>query len=85
MNSDEIIACVRARFLASVPHLPASSLTDQADLFALKVLDSLSVVEFAVFLEKEFGVRVAASDLTRARLGTVSAIADLVESRIRRS
>jgi acyl carrier protein len=82
MDTREISDRIRARLSASAPHLPAAALTEQASLFDLQFLDSLSTVELAVFLEKEFGIRVAAADLNRARFGTIAAIVALVESRI---
>ncbi len=41
-------------------------------------IDSLSLVEILLFVERRFGVRIPDSHLTRSNLQTVSALADCV-------
>jgi acyl carrier protein len=81
MSREELVARVRGCVRRCAPQASEEALAPGASLFDNKVLDSLTTVELAVQLEREFGVRVRAADLSRERFGTVESIADFVESR----
>ncbi|MDE2491266.1 MAG: acyl carrier protein [Elusimicrobia bacterium] len=83
MSAETTVERVRRCLRRCAPQAPEEALAPGAPLFDNKVLDSLTTVELALLLEREFGVRVRAADLSRERFGTVEAIARFVESRAR--
>lgn len=85
MKKDEIVARVREKLASLAPALGAGSLGPDEPLFGSGAFDSIALVQTALFLESEFGVRVAAADLTGKGFRSLGAIAELVESRRRES
>jgi acyl carrier protein len=57
------------------------NLADDTELKESGILDSLATVELAMFLEEQFGIELAASDLETANLITIASIAHLVETK----
>ena len=55
------------------------NLTDQTDLKANGILDSLSTLRLVSFLEEKFGIELTPDDLEPESLATVEAIAGLVQ------
>jgi acyl carrier protein len=53
-------------------------LTDDYPLIRRRAVDSLDTLRIAVFLEKEFGVTVADSEMTHKNFSTISALATFV-------
>jgi D-alanine--poly(phosphoribitol) ligase subunit 2 len=62
--------------------LKIESISDDTDLFAAAVLDSLGLVELLLGLEEEFGIRISAVDLELDRFRTVAAITAFVSSKL---
>lgn len=81
METDEIIARVRRKLAELAPGLGGEALAARAPLRASGGLDSIALVSLALFLEREFGVRVKAADLTGDGFRDLEAVARLVESR----
>jgi acyl carrier protein len=57
------------------------SLTDDYDLLAGEVIDSLGIAELITFLEKEYGIQVDDGDLDPENFRTVGKIVAFVESK----
>ena len=51
---------------------PAYDLTDTEGIVTGGLMDSFSLAEFAVYVEKEFGVYIPDSDLTVAKMDTLN-------------
>ncbi len=78
---DEIAAAIREMLTRAKPNvMPAMKDTD--DLVEHGVLDSLLVVSLVTFLEERFDCRLDYEDLTEENLGSVAAMARLVEKRV---
>ncbi len=56
-------------------------LKNDTSLLESDILDSISVLELVLFLEKQFGVNVASEDLTLENFGTVDAICAYLRSK----
>ena len=52
------------------------------DLFALGLLDSMGAIELLVYIEDEFGVFIAPTEVERAEMNTVNLIIHQVEIRL---
>ena len=61
------------RLSASEPIGPETALLDEG-----LALDSVSLLDFLLALEREFGCRVEESEITPENLGTVARVAELV-------
>ena len=46
------------------------------------IMDSVDVLHFVIFIEDEFGIRIAESDLTKKNFATISAVAALVARKL---
>lgn len=57
------------------------SLTEDYDLLAGEVIDSLGIAELIAFLEKEYGIQVDDGDLDPENFRTVGKIVAFVESK----
>ena len=68
---------VIAEFLANSAGLP--TLDPQADLIALGIIDSLTMMDLLVFVESRFGVRIDFHDLTPTTFESVARFAQVVE------
>jgi acyl carrier protein len=60
---------------------PDYQFTDDDALLGKGIIDSLGVMELISFVEEEFGVAVADTDITEQNLGSVSAVARYVASK----
>lgn len=82
MRRSEIVARVQVFLREGRSHILSESLVEDTPLFENGVMNSLTMVETALFLEREFGVRVVASELSRERFGSLAAIAEFIEARL---
>ncbi|MBI4422464.1 MAG: hypothetical protein HY554_01985 [Elusimicrobia bacterium] len=57
------------------------AVTRETPLFDSGALDSLLIIEFALFLEQRFQVRIEAHEIDRRNFATVSAVARLVAAK----
>lgn len=53
----------------------------EADLIDLKILDSFSVVELAMFVQTRFGVEFEPEELVRANLCSLNRLTALIDSK----
>ena len=60
---------------------PRAELTDDLPLIADRVVDSMGVLRLVAWLEEEFGLSIAHSEVVPANFGTIAGIARLVESK----
>ncbi len=83
MNADQIIQTVRQYLLQT--HLPGedpANLAPTTELLASGILDSLATLELVSFLENQFAITLEAHEVDAANLGTLSAIATMVQSKL---
>src|SRR3954470_2189741 len=60
---------------------PDYQFTDDDALLGKGIIDSLGVMELISFVEEEFGVAVADTDITEQNLGSVNAVSRYVASK----
>jgi len=78
----EVVTWMRSRLGSRVPSDP---LPDDVAVFGRNgLLDSLTVLELVVFIEKKFGIEVAAHQVNADEIGTLGALVRFVDSRRRR-
>ncbi len=58
------------------------TITDEQDLLLSGLLDSLSVIRVATFLEEHFKIKVAAEDLIVENFGSCNSMASYVHSKL---
>ena len=75
MITDVIMEFVKEDLLSG----QAMDLDLETPLFSGRLVDSVKLVELSVFLEDEFGIKVAASDIDPANIDSVKLIAEFVE------
>ncbi len=83
MSADQIIQTVRQYLLQT--HLPGedpSNLTPTTELLSSGILDSLATLELVSFLEQEYSITLEAHEVDAANLGTLDAIATLLQSKL---
>lgn len=73
MTDDDFEPVLR-EFLAE--RFGAGEVASDAPLFDLGILDSMNVLEVAVFLEKRFGIRVAPYDLVPGNFQSLARLSD---------
>lgn len=61
---------------------PPEPFTPQSDLIDSGLLDSLSIIELLVFIEKRFGMPIDNADVSPRNFRTVSAVSSLVAERL---
>lgn len=60
-----------------------SEISDSEPLFGSGLeLDSIDALELVVSLEKRYGIKIGSSEESKAALASVSALADLIESKV---
>lgn len=74
MNQDEILQQVKG-FLAQFINV---SVSEDEDLFASGLVNSLFAMQLVLFIEKEFAVKVENEDLDLANFRTLNAIVDFI-------
>ena len=79
---DDITQTVKSFILEQfLPGEDPSALTPSTQLMASGILDSLATLELVAFLEKRFGIELAAHETGVDRMGTLTDIAKLVQSK----
>ena len=77
--SDTVEARIRAFILGNFMVAPEdSSFADTDSLLSLGIIDSMGVLELATFLQKEFGVDAAPSEVSPGNFDSIAAIAAFV-------
>jgi acyl carrier protein len=79
MSRDEILSRLRSFVDENFLYMrPGFELRDDASLLGNGVVDSMGVMEMIAFLEEEFQVVVADTDITEENIGSLDAIANYV-------
>ena len=82
---DEIMHAVKDYILTTfLPGEDPNALTPAMPLRTSGILDSLATLELVAFLEKRFGIELAAHETGVDRMGTLTDIAKLVQSKLPR-
>ena len=82
---DEIIATVKAYVLEQfLPGEDPRSLTPATPLITSGILDSLATLDLVAFLEQRYDIELEAHEADASRLGTLTDIAQLVQSKLAR-
>jgi acyl carrier protein len=83
MSTEEIIQSVKQFILTSfLPGEDPQALTNSTQLITGGILDSLATLELVSFLEEKYGIQLEAHEVDASRIGTLSAIAELVTSKV---
>lgn len=83
-TTDDIKAKVKNFILSEfLPDEDPDSLTDETALISDGILDSIATIKLVSFLEEQFGVSLAAHELSADYLDSVNAIAEIVQSKRR--
>ena len=81
MTNEEIIRTVKEYILKTfLPGEDPKALTESTQLITGGVLDSLATLELVSFLEQQYGIELQAHEVDAANLGTLTAIATLVQA-----
>ena len=62
----------------------ASAITDDASLITSGIVDSTGMLEVIAFLESEYGIAIADTEMTPANLETIERIAAFVSKKLSR-
>lgn len=80
---DQIASTVKTYILETLlPGEDPAQLTMDTPLMASGILDSLATLELVSFLERQYGIELEAKDMDASRLGTLTDIAKLVNSKL---
>lgn len=83
MTNEEVIRTVKEYILKTfLPGEDPKALTESTQLITGGVLDSLATLELVSFLEQQYGIELQAHEVDAANLGTLTAIASLVQSKV---
>ena len=83
MTNEEIIRTVKEYILKTfLPGEDPKALTESTQLITGGVLDSLATLELVSFLEQQYGIELQAHEVDAANLGTLTAIAALVQTKV---
>ena len=83
MTNEEIIRTVKDYILKTfLPGEDPKALNESTQLITGGVLDSLATLELVSFLEQQYGIELQAHEVDAANLGTLTAIAALVQSKV---
>jgi acyl carrier protein len=78
VETGEILARISAFVAETFYREPGRSIPPGEPLVSSGLIDSFGLVDLSLFLEREFGARVDASELGSGRADTLAEIADLV-------
>jgi acyl carrier protein len=83
VTNEEIIRTVKEYILKTfLPGEDPKALTENTQLITGGVLDSLATLELVSFLEQQYGIELQAHEVDAANLGTLTAIAGLVQAKV---
>jgi acyl carrier protein len=83
VTNEEVIRTVKEYILKTfLPGEDPKALTESTQLITGGVLDSLATLELVSFLEQQYGIELQAHEVDAANLGTLTAIASLVQSKV---
>jgi acyl carrier protein len=73
-DRDSVIQCLREWLVKTNPAAAGVRLDSDTDIIASRILESLQIVEFILFLERQTGRHILAEDLNPANLRTLDSI-----------
>jgi len=80
---EDIMRTVKDHILTTfLPGEDPEALTPSTPLMSSGILDSLATLELVSFLEQRFGIELQAHEADASRLGTLSDIAKLVQTKL---
>lgn len=83
VSTTDITRDVREYIITTfLPGEDPSALTDATPLISSGILDSLATIELVSFLEQRYGIELEAKDVDNSKLGTLTEIARLVQSKL---
>lgn len=80
---DAVASTVKSYILTTfLPGEDPSALTESTPLMTSGILDSLATIDLVAFLEEQFDIELEARDVDASRLGTLTEISKLVNSKL---
>ena len=79
--TDEIISKLNTYITSEIMRQPDRTLTPTEPLISAGLVDSFSLVDLALFIEEEFGVRIDDTELNQDTFDTLQELAALIQSR----
>lgn len=79
--ADEVVSTLASYIANDILKQPKRSLGPDTRLISSGLVDSLSIVDLAIFVEESFGVKIKPAELTAQTFDTLGELASLVESR----
>ena len=79
--SDEVIRQLAAYIAANILHQPKRVLAPDQALLSSGMVDSLSLVDLAAYVEDAFGVHLDDSELNKETFDSLTQLAALIDSR----
>ena len=80
---EDVVRTVKEYVMTTfLPGEDPSQLTESTPLITGGILDSLATLELVSFLEQRFGIELEAHEVDAERLDTLTAIANLVKSKV---
>jgi acyl carrier protein len=79
--ADDVIKQLAVHIATDILHQPNRVLADDQPLLSSGIVDSLSLVDLAMFIEDTFGVHLDDAELNKETFDTLSQLATLIESR----
>ena len=79
--SDSIASVLSTRIAERILKQPNRVIKSDESLISSGLIDSFSLVDLAIIVEDEFGVRIDDSELNADTFDTLDALAKLIESR----
>ena len=79
--SDSISSVLSAKIAERILKQPNRVIKSDESLISSGLIDSFSLVDLAIIVEDEFGVRIDDSELNAETFDTLDALAKLIESR----
>ncbi len=83
--SDQTLNVLSGYITGSILKQPGHKLAADTALISSGLVDSFNLVDLAMFIEEEFGVRVQDTELNVETFDTLGQLAELVESRQKKS
>jgi acyl carrier protein len=79
--STDIRTSLKAFLTAEILHDPGYPLTDDEPLISSGLIDSFSLVDIALWVEKNFGIRIEDNELTADNFNSVNEFVAHIEAR----
>jgi len=82
-NAESIKGALKEYVLKELlPGEDPDALEDDTPLITGGIMDSISTIKFSLFVEEEFGVELQAHELSADYIDTLSAMAEIIQSKL---